>query len=229
MNPKLRSYLNGVSRRLINKKVIADFKWSKYTEVDYKKQYKLIMNEHDLLINSPALTHSHKSLEDSNLLPALKFLYSQILLLNPKSVFEVGAGNGINLINLQTLMPDSEILGIELLSSQIELGHETFPNFSKVNIRKGDFLDNKLPVFEKYELVFTNAVVMHLSLNNAKKMIRNLVLASEKYVLMHENIKSSHDYPKILLDLSKQLSFKYEIISVPNSDGGLIKIEVNVH
>ena len=73
-------------------------------------------------------------------MPALKFLYTQILLLNPKSVLEVVAGNGINSINLQTLMPASEILGIELLSSQIELGHETFPNFSMVNKGKVIFL-----------------------------------------------------------------------------------------
>ena len=63
----------------------------------------------------------------------------------------------------------------------------------------------------KYEFVFTHTVIMHLSYNNAKKMLTNMGNLSSKYIFLIENW-TCHNYNKLL----KESLPNFNIIHTPN-------------
>lgn len=109
---------------------------------------------------------------------SLELLARTIELLKPRSVLEVGAGNGLNLMVLSSLFPDVEFTGVELTAAGVERAKSTQqqsklpdaianycprPNidptaFQRVNFTQGDasaleFDDNS------FDLVFTKLAV----------------------------------------------------------------------
>ena len=122
-----------------------------------------------------------------------------------------------------------DFYGIELLESQLTYGFLEFgERFPKDAIVVGNFLDLNDLTNSTYDLVFTNAVVMHLSQKKAILMIKNMIRSSNKYVLMHENLESSHDFVYLLNELKKSLDFNFKISKVESTSGGIILISKNV-
>ena len=94
-----------------------------------------------------------------------------------------------------TLCPQIEVSGADYLQSQIDFGKEFIPKdleFPKnVSVRDltGDVSD--LP---KVELVYSQAVVMHLNSEKAVKMMRNMGQVSTKYIIMVEGVRNHENW-----------------------------------
>jgi SAM-dependent methyltransferase len=207
-------------------KVFDDFPWKTYTVDDYGPQHEEIEKTYSLLVSNLE-SKSATSLDGlSELMPGVRELYRSIIDLDAVRILEVGAGSGLNLINLSQLLPDRNFFGVELLESQVKLGKSTFKDlFPESRIIVSDFINDYKSDPNSFELVFTNAVVMHLSKGKAIKMIEKMINISGKFVLLHENIESSHNYRSILEKIQKKSKIEYKISPIADSSGGIITIK----
>jgi hypothetical protein len=220
-----------LANKVMPKKYLADFNWSTYTSFDYEPQITGLVNGGNELILSNAQVPQFKDFrgEISDVHAPHILLYKTCLSLQPNSIFEVGAGAGYHLINLSKLMPKALISGIDLLPSQVELGLKLFPEHKNLlqGITFGDFTKQSTcsSLSLSPDIVFTQAVTMHLPFNKAKKMVVNMINLAQKNVILVENVKASHNY-KDLLDglISNGLKFDYEILKISNNENGLILI-----
>jgi trans-aconitate methyltransferase len=172
-----------------------EYVWEKYTP-EYSGQLKeMVQNDKfDFFVRNYEIVDRIPVFHD-NLVANWKELYSLIYTKNPKSVFEFGCGACYHLRNLMTLCPKTKVSGADYLQSQIDFGKEFIPNdleFPKnVSVRDltGDVSD--LP---KVELVYSQAVVMHLNSEKAVKMMRNMGEVSTKYIIMVEGVRNHTDW-----------------------------------
>ena len=130
-----------------------------------------------------------------------KEIYHQVHRLKVKSVFECGCGPGEHLVNIYNMNPDIVINGCDYSQSQLDLGRK-YLNLEKYEFAKRlvvkDFTDSAgIDELGKHEFVYTQAVTMHLSYDNAKKFLLNMKELSTKYILLLEN-PSCHDYKKLV-------------------------------
>ena len=111
-------------------------------------------------------------------------IYDVIEELNPKSILECGCGGCYNIKNLRTILPEAEVHGFDVSEEQLSFGmwfcDIGWDGLSIMDITK-DYPDRT------YELVFTNAVIMHLSTDNAIKALKNMKRMTSKYILLQEN------------------------------------------
>ncbi|MFA4818142.1 MAG: class I SAM-dependent methyltransferase [Parcubacteria group bacterium] len=166
-----------------------------------KKDYELI-NNHLVKVN-PGIKDIH---------PLHVITYETILRLNPESIFELGCGHGMHLHNMQILKPELKLAGIDRSAKQIEFLRETFPGLrAEIEIK-----DATIPfgesIYSKYDLSFTNAVIMHIHFADTHKTaLANLFNVSKKHVLMAERWKN-HDYMSDILELQEKKIIKWEKI-----------------
>ena len=224
-----RRLINAFARRLLKRKIVDDFPWQSYTSDDYKNQYLEIATNFNLLVEEDESLDTHEKLEQSNIMFGVKELYRNLVSIEANSILEIGAGSGVNLINLSRLLPEVEIFGIELLASQVALGRETFgENFPETKIIVDNFLEMNVTPDQQFDVVFTNAVIMHLSKKSALKMLELMISKARKFVLLHENLDLSHEFDQLLEILQKKYEISYEIVRIANTQGGIIIIKKNL-
>lgn len=221
-----------LANRLLPRKVLSDFNWTNYTSFDYEPQItSLELDGYGLLLNDLQIENFKNTNENiSDVHAPHILLYKTCLGLTPKSVFEVGAGAGYHLINLSRLLPGVDVSGIDLLATQVSLGVKLFPEHKALlnEISFGDFTDKAtlLKLKSNPEIVFTQAVTMHLPYKKAKHMLTNMIQFSSRYVILVENIVDTHDYNDLLKDVSRESAkFEYTISEIPNNKNGLILIK----
>ena len=119
--------------------------------------------------------------------PNAKELYNTVYKLHPESVMEVGCGGCYHLKNIHLLVPEIRLYGIDITMSQIDFGRwfSDLPQEVGDNLIMMDATEN-VPE-DRYEFVFTQAVVMHQSTDNAIKIMKNMKDMSTKYIFMIEN------------------------------------------
>ena len=184
-----------------------EYKWEKYSE-DYIAQYHEMRatsgdNGSEWLLADWTVGSDGKISFKTKLHGNWREIYQCAFDLKPKSVYEVGCGACHHLANIKTLLPDCQVAGADLLQSQIDFGKKTFAHNAEMmsNIRQIDFTQKSATNgLGKYEFVYSQAVVMHLSTENAHKMIRNMSAISSKYIMLVEGV-AKHDYVKIFGDL----------------------------
>jgi hypothetical protein len=113
-----------------------------------------------------------------------KQIYTTIHRLKPSSILECGCGGCYNIRNIRMLLPLSEVHGVDISQGQLSFG-KWFSQIGDEGLSVWDVADR--PIKRQYELIFTQAVVMHQSTHNAMKMLHNIEMASTKYVLLSEN------------------------------------------
>lgn len=124
-----------------------------------------------------------------------KFLYEFCLGNNLSSIFEVGFGYGNHLVNLRKILGYNVCLeGCDISVAQYN-NSKIFHNIDKYNINFmiGDFIDIRID--KNYELIYSNAVLMHMSTDRAKKAIEKMVKYSDKYILIIDG-KLPIDHPE---------------------------------
>lgn len=166
-----------------------DNDWNNYT-IEYLYQiiesYK--KKENDFFFNQDDIDYWRGELDfKNNIHPNAKAIYDIAYLLKPSSILEVGCGGCYHLKALSQLLEDSDIYGCDISPQQISFGmwFSELPQRVLDNLFIMNFAKHKPD--RQYEMIFTNAVVMHQSTDNALKMMENMRDASSKYVLMIEN------------------------------------------
>ena len=183
-------------------KVKDDYNWEQYTQSHYEKELNgNYRNQNIAMIVSDFNIVKNELVMNDNLHPNWKQLYHLIYKLGVKSVYECGCGCAHHLINAKIVNPNLQVNGCDYSQSQIDLGYKYF-NLQKYDFAKNlkvlDFVNVKdVESLGKHEFVYTQAVTMHLSFENAKKFMENMKKISSKYVFLVENI-NLHDYNKLV-------------------------------
>lgn len=146
-----------------------DFEWSEYNK-QYSKQISEVEKENTLILpeGKYSIVKGKIVLEDPSLLPLHpnhKLLYETIYDLKPGSLLEVGCGCGDHLANIQKILPNTEISGCDLLEDQMRFLLYRHPELkTKANLFIHDITIS--PPDIKVDLVYTQAVIMHIQRNN---------------------------------------------------------------
>lgn len=149
--------------------------------------------------------------------PEHKLLYETILGINPPEVHEVGCGWGDHLFNIMWLNGDITVWGTDISQKQIDSAVERHPFLGECT-RKHDI--TKGPAYHT-ELVFTQAVLVHLSDSNLRKAILNIAASAQNHILFMENLKR-RDYPQIFRDINPSGWEKADIERVDRYGAGII-------
>ena len=177
-----------------------DFDWDTYT-TEYERQIvDEVQGEHNLdLIIKKFTTDSKNIYFEDNLHENWKELYYHIFKLKVNSVFECGCGCAHHLINISKIAPQAEIAGCDYSQSQIDLGYKYCHlgeyEFSK-NVYVQDLIEN-ISVAKKYDFVYTQAVMMHLSDDRVKLFLSNMGKLSNQYIFFIENF-TQHTFYKLV-------------------------------
>ena len=190
-----------------------DFAWSRYHK-NYSDQIRTIEEKETLklsnnfkIVDGKLEIHCNPPLNQN-----AELLYQVIYDLNPSSILEVGCGGGGHLSNLLKIMPRFYIGGCDLLSKQLEYLEDRNPEL----IGKTFVNDiTKYPV-PKTELIFTQAVIMHIQkAHRHLDALRNLINSSTKYVVLMENW-TRHNFYEDIENISLGLKDDLYIYKVDN-------------
>ena len=97
-----------------------------------------------------------------------------------KSIIEFGANVGLNLLALHNLFPKSKISAVEIN----KLAYSHLNKYKWIKAYNESILD--FSAKEKYNLVFTKGVLIHISPNELDKVYKKLFELSNKYILIAE-------------------------------------------
>ena len=197
-------FLKFIQKSFIKAKLISPqknnrdmFNWSLY-HLHYKgelkgnaKNYLPFLSVGDYEFTNNKLIKKNTSIKPLH--QSFQFLYETILQLNPQSVFEMGCGTGVHLHNLQTLLPQARICGVDLSNQQLNGLKKTYPQMAN-SAKQADATVSwaKLP-FEVCDTAFTQAVIMHIHTGDSHlTALENLFRMAKKYVILYESMKSHH-------------------------------------
>ncbi len=165
-----------------------EYEWSVYT-TEYSAQLEEIKkNDNNDFFISTFKEEENGLKFDGTLHPNWMEIYETAYKLKPKTILECGVGGCYHVKNLHTLLPESEIFGCDLLHTQLTFGRKFSQLPESIKTWQHDMTSE--PPEGYYEFVFSQAVVMHLSTENAIKMLNNMKAVSTKYVMMVEGIKN---------------------------------------
>ena len=188
-----------------------EYNWAEYTS-EYAAQLETIAEkENDLFVNEVSFKESDVVFKD-NIHPNWKEIYSTVVRLNPKSVYEVGCGCGMHLMNIKKMMPHIEVGGCELLPSQVQLGITKY-NLPNSIFRNIDFVDftntGNVKIFASpAEFVYSHAVCMHLSSEHAKSFLKNMSIIAEKYILLVEGVNNHENWYDMVKECLPEFEFE---------------------
>ena len=205
---------------LLRNKLISrdDFNWKRYHK-NYYNQIKENEKNHTLKLSNdfkvidgrlkfycnPPLNENHE------------LIYQIIYDLNPKSICEVGCGNGDHIFNILKILPKVNIKGCDLLPKQLDFLNERNPEL------KGKTFVNDITtnyIHSLNELVYTQAVLMHIQKDNRHiDALRNLFKSSSKYIILMENW-SRHNFYDDILDISNEQLFPWDNLYIYKVDNG---------
>lgn len=192
------------------------FNWSLYNlyyrgEIrETAKHYTINLRHGDYVFKNSVLVRAAKDIKPLH--PNHRLLYETALQLNPSSIFEMGCGNGMHLHNLQLLLPDAKLYGIDRSQDQINFLKESYPQLRadiQITDATADFSSAWL---NKADLSFTQAVIMHIHSGQSHlTALANLFNVSKKYVILMERWKN-HDFMDDILALHKKKVIRWEKI-----------------
>lgn len=188
------------------------FNWSLY-HLHYRGELKKNVKKYLPFLNIGDYEFTRNKLIKKNavkpLHPSFQCLYETILQLNPQSVFEMGCGTGVHLHNLQTLLPEARICGVDLSNQQLNGLKKTYPQMTNSAKQADATIRWEKPPFEVCDLSFTQAVIMHIHTGDAHLIaLENLFKMARKYVILYESMKNHHFLNDIKkLHLQKKISW----------------------
>jgi len=119
-------------------------------------------------------------------LPSRHFLLEKIRHFYPiASILEVGCNCGPNLYVINKRCPWLEIRGIDINSAAVKIGNDLFAKKSNVELSVGKADDLKFPD-NSFDVVFTNAVLVHIGPTKTKTIIKEMLRVAKKGVLLME-------------------------------------------
>lgn len=189
---KIWSQFTFVGRRFVD-----GVNWNSYNG-HYLQELKITEKSNTLLVKQNEIYFGegeirYASAEVKPLLVSHELLYETILGLHPDSVLEIGCGAGDHLANLHSLRPTLKCKGVELLAEQLESLKARHPN-NKFELLIADVTSKNCSI-PKAELVFTHAVLMHISEKESRfqNALENVFNSAEKHIVLMENW-TQHDF-----------------------------------
>lgn len=199
------------------KKLYDCFNWDNYTRSDYFSQIvDTVMKENTMIISEPIIENGEPIFKD-NLHTNWKEIYHQVIKSKAASVLEVGCGCAHHLINLHKLNPNLELHGIDYSQEQIDVGYKLFSlqDYAfKKNIKVQDFTKDIGDVQPQYDVVYTQAVTMHLAHERAIRFIKNMGKLAKSKIVMVENI-THHDYDQLFKEALPEFERVYDYKYLP--------------
>lgn len=199
-----------------------DFEWSEYNK-GYSKQISEVEKENTLILPEGKYSIVEKKIVlDPSLLPLHpnhKLLYETIYDLKPSSLLEVGCGCGDHLANIRKILPETKINGSDLLDDQIKFLLSRHPELkTEANLFIHDITIS--PPNIKVDLVYTQAVIMHIQRNNRHlSALRNMFQVSKKYIVLMENW-SEHNFYNDVRKISTEPDFPWDTYKICANDDG---------
>jgi len=180
------------------------FNWDSYTESYYENEMSMLSEKYnlDLIIDNFDI-ENNEIVFKNNLHNNWMELYHQIHKLKVSSVYECGCGCAHHLINIYKIDNNIDIGGCDYSQNQIDLGKKYFNLDSypfKEKLKVIDLTNDLYEIDKTYEFVFTQAVVMHLSYDRAKKFLSNIKKITNKYIFLIENI-NYHDFNQLISEV----------------------------
>lgn len=119
-----------------------------------------------------------------NLLPSYLNLWSEIISKTSgiKSCLEFGANIGVNLQALKLLIPDLDMHAVEI--NETACNEHLAKFMDKASICNQSILEYKTD--KKYDLVYTNGVLIHINPNELNSVYEKMYQSSAKYILISE-------------------------------------------
>jgi SAM-dependent methyltransferase len=204
---RLRSQLLFTGKRFID-----GVNWDSYHK-DYIEELRLIEKTNTTLLDGKNIQFIEgrihfKNVKTLPLLAGHKLLYETICDLPTNRILEVGCGGGDHLYNLRQLKEESILFGIDRSEKQIllfEKRHKFFKRSVKTYVYDLTQSNLELP---KVDLIFTQAVLMHISEVNNRFFIafNNLFTESNSYIVLMENW-TQHDFLETALKIIKDHKF----------------------
>ena len=167
-----------------------DFNWKKYNNyykqeiIDLQKDFTAVLKKGEYSFTDNQLIKTSDILP---LHPNHRLLYETICLLRPERVAEIGCGGGDHVVNLTTLLPDTQISGFDRSNEQLSFALLRSPQL-KDKIHRFDItmpFSSKLP---QVDIVYTQAVLMHIKTGNGHLVgLSNMFRMADKQVILMEN------------------------------------------
>lgn len=218
---KFRKKIGGIGRRL---GLVDDFDWSVYCQEEYKEQIGFGDRECSLVIpEGKFYLNNGEIILDADLLPLNKnhkVLYETIYCLKPETILEVGCGCGDHLANLKKFLPDLQLSGIDLLPRQLEFLFQRHPELkNQAGLFVSDITDPEMKPI-KADLVFTQAVLMHIQrYKHYLSALKNIFNSSKRFVVLIEGW-TRHNFVEDIKKISKQSDFAWKNIYFFTNDTG---------
>jgi 2-polyprenyl-3-methyl-5-hydroxy-6-metoxy-1,4-benzoquinol methylase len=203
-----------------------EYNWQVYTE-EYSAQVDEMErtagpNGSDFLIKNFTVNDDGIEFHD-NLHGNWKQLYSTLYSCQPNSVFECGCGGMYHLKNVRKILPEVEIGGCDLLQTQIDFGRKKFdvPDDIMKNVSVRDFTQpDATEGLSQYDFVYSHAVILHLSHDNAVKFLKNMTKIAKKNIFFIEG--PQHNYFELLKLTGEDENFDIEKLEGGNKNAFLL-------
>jgi len=148
--------------------------------------------------------------------PQHRWLIKQIRQLKPESILEAGCGFGRNLKFLLKNGISVSLTGIDISRPLLTLAQKKLDR--RVKLVRANLLH--LPfVANRFDLVFTHGVLMHLKPADLPRALQELVRVSKRYLILIEEIRPrprrlnyftwAHDYDKIIAGLPVKVLIRH--------------------
>lgn len=191
-----------------------DYKWERYNQDYYTQEMKTLSQSHIQVLKPDDYAFESGALVKKTTSPLCLHgnwhaVYEAILKIDPSSIAEVGSGGGDHVANLKTLLPQTNIAGYELVPSQREYCRVRHP-YLDVPIHALDLTMPPILTQAKYDLVFTQAVIMHIKTASLHlHALANVFNMAKRYVVLMENWKH-HNFHESIEFLRKRDSIGWE-------------------
>lgn len=217
----IRAFVERISRKILRQD---EYNWKQYPEyyqahltdnpsgwtyVLSKDTYQIIDGK--IMLN-PMLPPLH---------PGCKLVYETIYHLSPKSILDVGCGCGDHIHNLNLLLPDAKLYGMDVSQNQIDFLFSRHPHLKNIGaITVKDITKKDVPSdFEKVDLVYMQTVLMHIKGNGYIRALKNIFDMSSNCIVLMENW-ASHNFFADIISLSKKRGFPWPELNIYYNDSG---------
>lgn len=200
-----------------------DYNWRLYPQ-QYAQQLIDISKEHTLVLTSDNYEMIdggiHMKGGFSPMHPQHKLLYETIIDLSPEDIHEVGCGRGNHLANINMLSNGAiKTYGSDISEEQLKDLRADHPQFAG-NVAQVNIVQNSVM---SCDIVFTQAVLMHLSDSNLEKAIINISISAKRTILIMEGFKR-RDYKTIFKRINPMGWENSQIEEISREDAGIIII-----
>jgi len=192
---------------MTNEKLKDDYEWQNQYPNDHAWQTQYLEKNLNLCFEIPpyfSVDNGKINIYNGKMHENHILLYETILKINPLNVFEVGFGYGNHLYSLKKLLPQLNINGCEISYKQKFMALNRYPLLQNVeqNLLLGDFLLLSIPN-SVFDIVYSQAVLMHMSTQRAKQAIEKMCNISTKYVMSIDGGLILPDYETFLPQFGK--------------------------